>query len=55
MRKHCFWLKLIDGQQFEDLYTGKITAEDLKESVDKADEEKKAKDAQEAAEREDTP
>lgn len=50
--KALLLVETIDGQQFEDLYTGKITAEDLKESVDKADEEKKAKDAQEAAERE---
>ena len=45
-------VETIDGQQFEDLYTGKITAEDLKESVDKADEEKKAQNAKEAEEAE---
>ena len=45
-------VETIDGEQFEALYTGKITPEDLKTSVDKAGEEKKAKDAEEAAERE---
>ena len=45
-------VETIDGEQFEALYTGKITPEDLKASVDKAGEEKKAKDAEEAAERE---
>ena len=45
-------VETIDGEQFEDLYTGKITPEDLKASVDKAGEEKKARDAEEAAERE---
>ena len=45
-------VETIDGEQFEALYTGKITPEDLKASVDKAGEEKRAKDAEEAAERE---
>ena len=45
-------VETIDGDQFEALYTGKITPEDLKADVDKAGEEKKAKDAEEAAERE---
>ena len=45
-------VETIDGEQFEDLYTGKITAEDLRESVEKADEEKKAQDEKEAKERE---
>ena len=45
-------VETIDGDQFEDIYTGKITPEDLKASVEKAVEEKRAKDAEEAAERE---
>ena len=45
-------VETIDGDQFEDIYTGKITPEDLKASVEKAGEEKRAKDAEEAAERE---
>ena len=45
-------VETIDGEQFEALYTGKITPEDLKASVDKAGEEKRAKDAEESAERE---
>ncbi|MGN0726555.1 MAG: zinc metalloprotease, partial [Anaerovoracaceae bacterium] len=45
-------VETINGDQFEDLYTGKISPEDLKVSVDKAGEEKKAKDAEESAERE---
>ena len=50
--KALLLVETIDGQQFEDLYTGRITAEDLRESVEKADEEKKAKDEKEAKERE---
>lgn len=50
--KALLLVETIDGQQFEDLYTGKITAEDLKESVDKADEVKKAQNAKEAEEAE---
>ncbi len=50
--KALLLVETIDGQQFEDLYTGKITAEDLKESVDKADEAKKAQNEKEAAEAE---
>ena len=42
----------IDGEQFENLYTGKLSAEDLKESVDKADEAKQARNEEEAAEAE---
>ena len=45
-------VETIDGEQFEDLYTGKITAEDLKANVDKEKEEKAARDAEESAERE---
>ena len=45
-------VETIDGEQFEDLYTGKITAEDLKTNVDKEKEEKAARDAEESAERE---
>ena len=45
-------VETIDGEQFEALYTGAITPEDLKTSVEKAGEEKKARDAEEAAERE---
>ena len=50
--KALLLVETIDGQQFEDLYTGKITAEDLKDSVDKADEAKKAQNEKEAAEAE---
>ena len=50
--KALLMVETINGEQFEDLYTGKITPEDLKVSVDKAGEEKKAKDAEESAERE---
>ena len=45
-------VETIDGEQFEALYTGAIPPEDLKTSVEKAGEEKKARDAEEAAERE---
>ena len=45
-------VETIDGEQFEDLYTGRITAEQLKENVDKHKAEKQAKDAEESAERE---
>ena len=50
--KALLLVETIDGEQFEDLYAGKITAEDLRESVEKADEEKKAQDEKEAKERE---
>lgn len=33
--KALLLVETIDGQQFEDLYTGRITAEDLRESVEK--------------------
>ncbi|MBQ1228583.1 MAG: zinc metalloprotease, partial [Firmicutes bacterium] len=46
------YVETIDGQQFEDLYTGKFTAEQLKENVDKEKAEKQVKDAEEAAEAE---
>ena len=45
-------VETIDGEQFEDLYTGKVSAEGLRDSVEKADEAKKERDAKEAAERE---
>ncbi len=45
-------VETIDGDQFEALYTGEISAEALKAKVDKTAEEKKARDASEAAERE---
>ncbi len=50
--KALLLVETIDGQQFEDLYTGRITAEDLKQSVEKADEAKKAQNEKEAAEAE---
>ena len=50
--KALLYVETINGEQFEDLYTGKITAEALKESVEKADEEKKAQDEKEAKENE---
>lgn len=50
--KALLLVETIDGEQFEDLYTGKITAEDLRESVERADEQKKAQDEKEAKERE---
>ena len=46
------YVETIDGQQFEDLYTGKLTAEQLKENVDKEKAERQVKDAEEAAEAE---
>ncbi|MBQ1959839.1 MAG: ATP-dependent zinc metalloprotease FtsH [Firmicutes bacterium] len=46
------YVETIDGQQFEDLYTGKFTAEQLKENVDKEKAERQVKDAEEAAEAE---
>ncbi|MGN1414964.1 MAG: ATP-dependent zinc metalloprotease FtsH [Anaerovoracaceae bacterium] len=45
-------VETIDGQQFEDLFTGKVTPEQLAENVRHASEQKKEKDAAEAAERE---
>jgi len=45
-------VETIDGEQFEDLYTGKLTAEQLKEKVDREKAEKQVKDAEESAERE---
>lgn len=45
-------VETIDGQQFEDLFTGKYTAEELAENVRISHEKKKEKDAEEAAERE---
>ncbi len=50
--KALLLVETIDAEQFEDLYTGKISADDLKEQVEKADEAKKAQDEQEAKERE---
>lgn len=45
-------VETIDGQQFEDLFTGEVTAEGLAERVKLSSEQKKAKDAEESAERE---
>lgn len=45
-------VETIDGEQFEDLYTGKISAEGLADAVKLSNEEKKARDKEEAAERE---
>ncbi|MBR6584945.1 MAG: ATP-dependent zinc metalloprotease FtsH, partial [Firmicutes bacterium] len=42
-------VETIDGEQFEDLYTGKLTAEQLKEKVDREKAEKQVKDAEESA------
>ena len=50
--KALLLVETIDGEQFEALYTGKLSAEDLKESVDKADEAKQAQNEKEAAEAE---
>lgn len=45
-------VETIDGPQFEDLFTGKYSAEELAENVKTSYEKKKEKDAEEAAERE---
>ena len=45
-------VETIDGEQFEDLFTGKFTAEELAENVKVSHAKKKEKDAEEAAERE---
>ena len=45
-------VETIDGEQFEDLYAGRVTPEQLEENVRDASEKKKEKDAAEAAERE---
>ena len=45
-------VETIDGEQFEDLFTAKLTAEQLAENVRISHEKKKEKDAEEAAERE---
>ena len=50
--KALLLVETLDAEQFEDLYTGKISANDLKEQVEKEDEAKKAQDEQEAKERE---
>ena len=50
--KALLLVETLDVEQFEDLYTGKISADDLKEQVEKEDEAKKAQDEQEAKERE---
>lgn len=44
-------VETIDGQQFEDLFTGAVSAEGLAERVKLSEEAKKAQDAEEAAER----
>ena len=43
-------VETIDGEQFEALYTGELTPEQLRDKVQKSSEEKKAQDAEEAAE-----
>ena len=50
--KALLLVETIDGEQFEALYAGKMSAEDLKESVDKADEAKQVQNEKEAAEAE---
>lgn len=45
-------VETIDGEQFEDLFTGKVTAEELAEKVRIDSEVKKARDDEEAAENE---
>ena len=50
--KALLLVETIDGEQYENLYTGKLSAEELKESVDKADEAKQARNEEEAAEAE---
>ena len=45
-------VETIDGEQFEDLFTGKVSAEGLAEQVRESTEVKKARDAEEAAESE---
>lgn len=45
-------VETIDGQQFEDLFTGKYTAEQLAENVRVSEEEKKERDREEAEENE---
>lgn len=45
-------VETIDGQQFEELFTGEVTAEGLAAKVKVFEEEKMAKNAEEAAERE---
>ena len=45
-------VETIDGEQFEELFTGKVSAEELAEQVRESTEIKKAKDAEEAAESE---
>ena len=43
-------VETIDGEQFEKLYNGEITPEELKAQIDKTNEEIKKKDAEEAEE-----
>ena len=45
-------VETIDGQQFEDLFTGRYTAEQLAENVRVSEEEKKKRDREEAEENE---
>ena len=45
-------VETIDGDQFEDLFTGKFTPEEMAENVRTSSQKKKEKDAEEAAERE---
>ena len=45
-------VETIDGEQFEALFTGKVSAEGLAEQVRESTEVKKARDAEEAAESE---
>ena len=45
-------VETIDGQQFEDLFTGKFSAEELAAQVKLFEEEKMARNAEESAERE---
>ena len=50
--KALLYVETIDGDQFEALYTGKLTAEALRDDVEKAGLEKQAQDAKEAKESE---
>ena len=52
MAEALLLVETIDGEQFEDLFTGKVSAEELAEQVRESTEIKKAKDAEEAAESE---
>ena len=52
MAQALLLLETIDGKQFEDLFTGKVTPEELKAERDRLDNEKRIKNQQEAEETE---